>query len=117
MAFVPTLDLEQALLFDVGTLGLTLEQDSPYALGVRSGGTRLRVTRVEALTPDPFTVLGWVVDDISAAVSQLRSRGVEFAVYGRYGAGFENAVWTAPGGAQVAGFDDPDGNTLSLTEF
>ncbi len=40
MAFAPTLDLEQARSFYVGTLGLTLEEDSPYALGVRSGGTR-----------------------------------------------------------------------------
>lgn len=26
-------------------------------------------------------------------------------------------VWRLPGGAQVACFKDPDGNTLSLTQF
>jgi hypothetical protein len=26
----------------------------------------------------------------------------------------EDGVWTAPNGAQVAWFKDPDGNTLSL---
>jgi hypothetical protein len=26
-------------------------------------------------------------------------------------------VWTAPGGAKVAWFKDPDGNTLSLTQL
>ena len=26
-------------------------------------------------------------------------------------------IWTAPGGARIAWFSDPDGNTLSLTEF
>ncbi len=26
-------------------------------------------------------------------------------------------VWNAPGGAQVAWFKDPDGNTLSLTQL
>jgi hypothetical protein len=25
-------------------------------------------------------------------------------------------IWTAPGGAKVAWFRDPDGNTLSLTQ-
>jgi predicted enzyme related to lactoylglutathione lyase len=26
-------------------------------------------------------------------------------------------VWTSPSGARVAWFKDPDGNTLSLTQF
>jgi predicted enzyme related to lactoylglutathione lyase len=29
----------------------------------------------------------------------------------------ENAVWTTPGGDKIAWFTDPDGNTLSLTQF
>jgi predicted enzyme related to lactoylglutathione lyase len=29
----------------------------------------------------------------------------------------ENAVWTTPGGDKIAWFSDPDGNTLSLTQF
>jgi len=116
MAFVPTLDLERARSFYVGTLGLSVEEDNPHALAVRSGGQRLRVTRVEEFSPHPFTVLGWVVDDIAAAVAELRSRGVEFAVYDALDQDAD-AVWTAPGGAKVAWFHDPDANTLSLTEL
>ena len=26
-------------------------------------------------------------------------------------------IWTAPSGARIAWFKDPDGNVLSLTEF
>jgi len=29
----------------------------------------------------------------------------------------ESGVWTAPSGAKVAWFKDPDGNILSLTQF
>jgi hypothetical protein len=29
----------------------------------------------------------------------------------------EDGVWTSPDGAQVAWFSDPDGNTLSVTQF
>jgi hypothetical protein len=29
----------------------------------------------------------------------------------------ERGVWTAPGGAKIAWFPDPDGNNLSLTQF
>ncbi len=116
IAFAPSLNLERARSFYVGTLGLTVEEDSPFALALRSGGVRLRVTRVEALTPHPFTVLGWVVDDIAAAVTELRSAGVEFAFYDSVE---QDAlgVWAAPSGARIAWFHDPDGNTLSLTQF
>jgi hypothetical protein len=29
----------------------------------------------------------------------------------------EHGIWVAPSGASIAWFKDPDGNTLSLTEF
>jgi hypothetical protein len=29
----------------------------------------------------------------------------------------EDGIWTAPGGGKIAWFTDPDGNTLSLTQF
>jgi hypothetical protein len=56
------------------------------------------------------------VRDIDATVDELSRKGVEFTRY----AGMEQddrGVWTAPGGAKVAWFLDPDGNNLSLTEF
>ena len=62
---------------------------------------------VEQLTPAPFTVLGWLVPDIGAAVTEFTNLGVDHDDLG---------AWTAPGGARVAWFRDPDGNTLSLTE-
>jgi hypothetical protein len=41
----------------------------------------LRVTGVRELTPPPYTVLGWSVPDIAAAVRDLEARGVAFARY------------------------------------
>jgi hypothetical protein len=76
----------------------------------------LRVTPVGGFTAQPFTVAGWTVPDISAAVRALPGRGVRFTVYD----GIDQddlGIWTAPGGDQVAWFTDPDGNTLSLTTF
>jgi predicted enzyme related to lactoylglutathione lyase len=29
----------------------------------------------------------------------------------------DNSIWMAPNGDRIAWFTDPDGNTLSLTEF
>ncbi len=64
----------------------------------------------------PYTVLGWSVADIDSTIDQLVSRGVHFTRYEGIDQD-ERGVWTAPGGAKIAWFLDPDDNTLSLTEF
>ena len=74
----------------------------------------LRVTRTERLVPQPFTVLGWRVEDATAAVQELARRGVSFERYPRLEQD-DLGVWTSPSGARVAWFKDPDGNLLSVT--
>ncbi|MFC9437206.1 VOC family protein [Nocardia sp. NPDC057030] len=116
IAFAPSTDLERSRRFYGGVLKLEIVEVTPFACVVRNGGTMIRVTAVEQLAPQPFTVLGWAVADIAGTVAELVSRGVEFVRYDGMGqAG--NGVWTTPGGDQVAWFTDPDGNVLSLTEF
>jgi hypothetical protein len=75
----------------------------------------LRVSTVQRLQPAGYTVLGWTVPDIDRAVRELVDRGVMFQKYDGLPQD-EQGVWTAPGGARVAWFKDPDGNTLSVTE-
>jgi catechol 2,3-dioxygenase-like lactoylglutathione lyase family enzyme len=116
VAFIPTTDPARAKEFYAGTLGLQLESESSFALVFRAGGTMLRVTTVQELTPQPFTILGWGVPDIAAAIRELAGRGVEFERYDFVDQD-ELGVWRAPVGAHVAWFKDPDGNTLSLAEF
>jgi catechol 2,3-dioxygenase-like lactoylglutathione lyase family enzyme len=116
VAFVATTGPARARAFYEDVLGLAFVADEGFALVFEVAGTMLRVTRVEALEPQPFTVLGWRVDNAAAAVRALVERGVGFERY----PGLEQdelAIWTSPGGARVAWFKDPDGNTLSLTEL
>jgi catechol 2,3-dioxygenase-like lactoylglutathione lyase family enzyme len=116
IAFVGTADLGRARAFYEGVLGLPVIEDDGLALAFDAHGTMLRVTGMRELTPAAYTVLGWSVDDIAAAIGELEARGVTFARY----AGFEQderGVWIAPTGARVAWFSDPDGNTLSLTQM
>ena len=61
-------------------------------------------------------MLGWTVEDIRAELAALRQRGVDPLRFDGMGQD-DDAVWTAPGGAHVAWFTDPDGNVLSLTQF
>jgi catechol 2,3-dioxygenase-like lactoylglutathione lyase family enzyme len=116
MAFVPTAHPDRAKSFYRDTLGLELTEDSPFALVFRAGRTMLRVQKVREFTPLPGTVLGWRVPDIRAAVQALSGEQVSFERYDGMG---QDAlgIWLAPGGGKVAWFKDPDGNTLSLTEF
>jgi catechol 2,3-dioxygenase-like lactoylglutathione lyase family enzyme len=75
----------------------------------------LRVTTVNDLKPAGYTVLGWQVPSATAAAEALQKAGVRFERY----PGMEQdelGIWTAPGGAKVAWFKDPDGNTLSISE-
>jgi catechol 2,3-dioxygenase-like lactoylglutathione lyase family enzyme len=116
IAFVSTADPSRAMAFYRDTLGLRLTADEPFALVFDASGTMLRVTKVKQVVTAAYTVLGWQVDDIAAAVEQLTGKGVTFQ---RYEGMIQDpsGVWTSPGGAKVAWFNDPDGNVLSLTQF
>ncbi len=116
VAFIPTLNLTQAKAFYGTMLGLPMEGESPVAITFDANGTTVRTVLVERFTPFPFTIVGWTVQDISDAVSELTARGIAFERFD----GIQQdklGVWRSPGGAQVAWFKDPFGNTISLTQF
>jgi catechol 2,3-dioxygenase-like lactoylglutathione lyase family enzyme len=114
IAFIPVTDVATARSFYESTLGLSVVDESPFALVVDANG--LRITPVPDLRPQPFTIAGWDVADIEATVEDLVAHGVSFKHYD----GMEqraDGVWASPSGDLVAWFADPDGNTLSLTQF
>jgi len=116
IAFVATAKPARAKKFYADTLGLQLVSEDAFALVFDAGGTMLRVAIVPQLRPAAYAVLGWIVPDIRRAVRDLSSRGVVFRRYNGLDQDVRG-IWKAPGGASVAWFTDPDGNTLSLTEF
>lgn len=116
IAFAATANAPQAKTFYVGTLGLKLVRDEEFALVLDAGGTMLRLAKVEAFTPAPYTVLGWEVPDLFKAVSELVRNGVQFERYDDYDQDALGIVGF-PDGTSVAWFKDPDGNLLSLTQF
>ncbi len=116
MVFIPVRDLAQARTFYGSTLGLAVAEENPYAVVVDAMGTMLRLTQVDDLRVQPFTIAGWEVPDVGTVIDALSARGVTFTHYEGMGQD-ERGIWTTPGGDQVAWFTDPDGNTLSLTTF
>jgi catechol 2,3-dioxygenase-like lactoylglutathione lyase family enzyme len=116
IAFVPTAKPKEAMTFYRDRLGLRLVSDDPFALVFDANGVMIRVAKVQKLTPAPYTVLGWKVGDIASCLKELMAKGiapVRFEGLGQDDLG----VWASPSGAKVAWFHDPDGNTLSVTQF
>jgi catechol 2,3-dioxygenase-like lactoylglutathione lyase family enzyme len=113
---VATRDAAAARKFYEITLGLTYVNDDPFAIVFDANGTMLRVQKVQELTPAKYTALGWEVADIAARIRELTKKGVRFERFPGM-AHDELGAWTSPAGAKIAWFKDPDGNTLSLTQF
>lgn len=116
VAFVATRDLGRAKVFYHDNLGLRLVSEDEFALVFDAAGTMLRVTRVQELAAAKYTVLGWQVQDIVQTAKQLQKARVTLE---RYPGMQQNdlGIWNSPSGARVAWFKDPDGNTLSITQF
>lgn len=118
MAFVGATDLERAKRFYRDVLGMDFRVDEGFAAVFDSGGTMLRISKVEAVAEARYTVLGWEVKDIGETVRVLLKRGVIFERYPQFGVQQDElGIWTAPDKTKVAWFKDPDGNILSVTEF
>ena len=115
IGFVQTKNLARAKAFFGKKLGLRLVATDAVALVFASGGTMVRVVKVEDFSPAPYTILGWPVDDIGKTIAALKTRGAVFERYPRMEQD-ERGIWRAPGGAHVAWFKDLDGNVLSISQ-
>ncbi|HEY1239477.1 MAG TPA: VOC family protein [Bryobacteraceae bacterium] len=114
--FVGVRDPERAKAFYRDTLGLKLvREELPFALVFDCQGTMLRVSIVREVVAAPYTVLGWEVTDITAMAGKLAAAGVKFQHYTGLPQD-ELGIWTAPGGARIAWFQDLDGNLLSISQ-
>ena len=115
VAMLGTSQPDAARAFFEGVLGLTFVGEHPHALIFDSGGTRLMVQKVDAVTPPRGTALGWSVSDLRGLMTRLIERGVRFERF----EGMEQdelGVWSPAGPTTgVAWFKDPDGNRLSLS--
>lgn len=120
-AAVAVSDMDRARAFYEGKLGLSpaTDHEPDDNRAYRCGeGTVIHVY----LSPDhaggsSATVAGWYVDDIERVVEELTSRGVSFEHYDEGPIVTDDeGIATFEGGARVAYFRDPDGNTLSVAQ-
>jgi len=115
VSFLATAKSSECREFYETALELPCLSDEPYALVFDLGATRLRIQKVDTLIPVNHTVLGWEVSDIQSSVEALALKKIRFEMFPQLTQN-DRGIWKSPGGASVAWFKDPDGNTLSLTQ-
>lgn len=109
-------DVDAALAFYRDTLGLDASIGEMGVLQLRlAGGARAIAYPKRDHQPATFTVLNFVVDDVGAAVDDLRRRGVETKIYTDPDLGTdERGIARSNGGPEIAWFRDVAGNVLSV---
>ena len=115
-ANVPVSNLDEAVAFYEGKLGLTLferGEEQPYARFSGAGETKLGVYVSATAGQSRHTLASFVVDDVRAVVNGLREKGVVFEEYDLPGMKTEDAVATV-GETRAAWLKDPDGNILEI---
>jgi catechol 2,3-dioxygenase-like lactoylglutathione lyase family enzyme len=115
VGFVPTKDYDQARAFYEGKLGFKFVYQDQFALVLSAGENTVRITKIPNFTPLQGTILGWEVDDIVAVATWLRDRGAAPEKF-PFAQDQDLGIWSAPSGAKVAWFKDPDGNILGVSQ-
>lgn len=108
-------DVDAAKAFYGDTLGLDVTHQ-PEGLGITLGtGGQVFLYPKDDHQPATFTVLNFMVDDISAAVDELTGQGITMERYDGFDQD-ERGIAPGTGGPHIAWFKDPAGNVLSVTQ-
>lgn len=114
-AFLTAPDAKPALAFYRDTLGLPLIHQDNFALVFEAHGLQLRISIFPDFHPQPFTVLGWQVEDAISVSGKLKQAGITFERFPGLTQD-EHDLWKSPAGACIGWFKDPFGNLLSITQ-
>jgi catechol 2,3-dioxygenase-like lactoylglutathione lyase family enzyme len=114
---VPTIavsDLDRARKFYEETLGLKTKDERADGVTYETGaGTWFLVYPSQFAGTNKSTYMSFEVDDVEAAVKDLRDRGVTFEEYDFPGLKTVNGI-AEIGGVKGAWFKDLDGNILAI---
>jgi catechol 2,3-dioxygenase-like lactoylglutathione lyase family enzyme len=113
---IPASDLERAKAFYAQTLGMGVISEQPGGVFFRSGDTRFLIFPSAGAGTSRSTVMGWEVDDIEAAVADLKGRGVTFEEYEQPDLKTEGSIATF-GPVRSAWFKDTEGNILGVVQL
>lgn len=109
-------DLEESRDFYSQKLGLEILSEDDGAVTFRcGGGSRLVISASTTGTADEQTQASWRVDDLAAALAELRARGVEILEYDTPELKSKDGI-VDTGDALHAWIMDPGRNTLGIDQ-
>jgi predicted enzyme related to lactoylglutathione lyase len=117
-ANIPAADLARARSFYADVLGMTPTQelDGVMLLYRTTGGSTFSVYQTEYAGQAGHTIAQWHVDDVDAAVRDLRSKGVAFEHYDMPGVEWDDDVASLGGMGKAAWFKDSESNILCIDD-
>ena len=121
---LPAQDLERARRFYAEKLGLEPAEERPGGLLYRAERVEFALFQSAGGPSGQHTQMGWEVEDIEAAVRELRGRGVVFEEYDLPGLRTVDGIADVEGnypskggvGERAAWFRDSEGNILGIGE-
>ncbi len=119
---IPARDLERARAFYADKLGLEPSEERPGGLLYRCARGEFALFQSAGAPSGSHTQMSWDVDDIDAAVAQLKGRGVVFEEYDLPGLTTVGGIAEVSGnypskggiGERGAWFKDSEGNLLAI---
>ena len=114
-ATIPAKDLARARAFYEEKLGLKPAEESPEGLRYECRDGRFLLFESAGEPSGTHTQLGWQVEDLEAAVEQLRRNGVVFEEYDMPEFKTVNGI-ADYGGGRGAWFKDSEGTLMALGE-
>jgi catechol 2,3-dioxygenase-like lactoylglutathione lyase family enzyme len=114
-AIITTARPDAARVFYGETLGLKLLEDNQFGFVFAGQIGFIRVAKLAAVVPAAHSVAGFMVADVEQTARDLLAKGVKLERFG-FLQQDEIGLWTAPDGAKVGWFRDPDLNLLSISQ-
>jgi predicted enzyme related to lactoylglutathione lyase len=114
--YIPFSDVNRARKFYETTLGLEPKEEFAGGVIYECGeGTSFFLYKSAGAGTSKASYAFWQVEDVEAAVAELKARGVVFEEYDMPGIKMVNSIATA-GGARTAWFKDSEGNILAVSQ-
>jgi predicted enzyme related to lactoylglutathione lyase len=111
-------DIEKAAEFYGKTLGMEVTEGEMGILSLKiANGANVIIYPKPGHIPAAFTILNFPVQDIEKAVSELKRRGITFISYNYGDIKTDGDGIMRGNGPNIAWFNDPAGNILSLIEI
>ncbi len=117
VASIPAKNLQETRRFYEDVLGCEVVMEDEGGIAYRSGDVVFTLYATPFAGKAEHTLGSFIVQDIDAAVTDLRAKGITFDEYDLPDLGIKtvDGIASVPNDMRIAWFRDPEGNILSIS--